>query len=185
MLPRLTALLAVAIAAAACSGGSSSSSPPASSQGPPVVSTLPASGTVRLSDGKTYTVAPPGATLHLDNLKLHIHNVGWNHHIDVGVTPPGTRIYAVFSVDVSNLTTSTQTISAIQIWLRNTLNHTFLASAGAKVPDPLIGRSVQPGQTVTGDLVFPLPGRMEGGLLVYRFGDTPAKATHVGIARYA
>jgi hypothetical protein len=185
MLLRLTALLAVAIAGTACSHGSSSSSPPASSHGPPVVSTLPASGTVKLSDGKIYTVAAPGATLHLDNLKLHINKVGWNHHIDVGVTPPGTRIYAVFSVDVSNLTTSAQAISAIQIWLRNTLNHTFLASATAKVPDPLIGRSVQPGQTVTGDLVFPLPGRMQGGLLVYRFGDTPAKATHVGIARYS
>jgi len=184
MLLRLTALLAVVLAAAACSS-SSGSSAPASGQGPPTASTLPASGTVKLSDGKIYTVAAPGETLHLDNLTLHINKVGWNRHIDAPVTPPGTRTYAVFSVDVSNGTKTTQSIQATQIWLRNTLNHTYLASVAAKVPDPLIGQRIQPGQKVTGDLVFALPGHMQGGLLVYRFGDQPATATHVGIARYS
>jgi len=184
MLLRLTALLAVVLAAAACSS-SSGSSAPASGQGPPTASTLPASGTVKLSDGKIYTVAAPGETLRLDNLTLHINKVGWNRHIDAPVTPPGTRTYAVFSVDVSNGTKTAQSIQATQIWLRNTLNHTYLASAAAKVPDPLIGQRIQPGQKVTGDLVFALPGHMQGGLLVYRFGDQPATATHVGIARYS
>ena len=72
MLFRLTTLLAVALAVAACSSGSSPSSPSPTSSGAPVATTLPASGTVRLSDGITYTVAAPGRTLHLDNVTLRI-----------------------------------------------------------------------------------------------------------------
>jgi hypothetical protein len=48
----------------------------------------------------------------------------------------------------------------------------------------LIGRQLQAGERTTGTLAFPLPGKQPGGLLVYRFGDTPAGARHVGIARY-
>jgi Domain of unknown function (DUF4352) len=184
VLARLTTVLAITLAAAACGGGgsSSSSAPPASS-GPPVATTLPPSGTVRLSDGITYTVAAPGSTLRLDNLTLRIDDVTWTKHVSVPVTPPGTRIYAAFRVTVTNLTNTAATIPATQIWLRNTANHTFLVAA-APVSQPLVGRTVQPGQHATGTLVFPLPSRMRGGLLVYRFGDEPAKATHVGIARY-
>ena len=181
---RISALLALVLAAAACGGGSSGGDSAPVSHGPPVVSTLPPSGTVRLSDGIVYTVAKPGTTLHLDNLTLRIVAMHWSSHVSVQVTPPGTRVYAVFTVTIGNQTSSAAVVQSTQIWLRNTLNHTFLAAAGADAPHPLIGRSVQPGQRATGTLVFPLPGRMQGGLLVYRFGDRPATAKHVGIARY-
>jgi hypothetical protein len=180
---RLTALLAIALATAACSGGSSSSSSGGATSGPPVATTLPNAGTVRLSDGKTYTVVAPGQTLELDNLALKIRSLSWHKNVSVTFKPPGTSTYAVFTVTVENRGDQAGTVLATQIWLRSTLNHAYLA-ADADVPRPLIGKQVQPGAKVTGALVFPLPGRVDGGLLVYRFGDTPAGAKHVGIARY-
>jgi hypothetical protein len=181
---RLTALLAIVLAAAACSGGSShSSSGGATSSGPPVATTLPDAGTVRLSDGKTYTVVAPGGTLQLDNLALKIQSLDWQKNVSVTFKPPGTSTYAVFTVTIENRSDQAATVLPTQIWLRSTLNHTYLA-ADADVPRPLIGKHLQPGAKATGTLVFPLPGKVEGGLLVYRFGDTPAGATHVGIARY-
>jgi hypothetical protein len=182
---RISALLALVLAAAACGGGSSGGDSAPVSHGPPVVSTLPPSGTVRLSDGIVYTVAKPGTTLHLDNLTLRIVAMHWSSHVSVQVTPPGTRVYAVFTVTIGNQTSSAAVVQSTQIWLRNTLNHTFLASGTAKVAGQLIGKTLGPGESVTGSLVFPVPGKQQGGLLVYRFGDTPAKATHVGIARFS
>ena len=85
----LTALLAIALATAACSGGSSSSgsSTAGSTPGAPVAKTLPTSGTVRLSDGITYTVAAPGQTLSLDNLSLKIRSMRWQKDVSVPVKP--------------------------------------------------------------------------------------------------
>ena len=168
-------------------GGSSSPSGPSSS-GPsvPTATTLPPSGTVKLPDGITYTVAAPEQTLRLDNLTLRITGLDWRSSVPGAVGPPGTKLYAVFRVRLGNAsTTEPGTVSATQIWLRNTLNHTFLASGTAKVPRQLIGMTLSPGQTVTGTLVFPVPGKQQGGLLVYRFGDTPASAKHVGVARFS
>jgi FlaG/FlaF family flagellin (archaellin) len=186
VLTRLVTLLLIALAATACSGGGSSASGPTSS-GPtvPSASTLPPSGTVKLADGIIYTVAAPGTNLSLDNLTLRILGVAWRKHVSVAVEPPGTSIFAQFTVRITNDTTETATVGATQIWLRNPLNHTFLAAATAVVPKQLIGASLAPGQATTGTLVFPLPGRQQGGLLVYRFGDTPASAKHVGIARFS
>ncbi|MDX6523691.1 MAG: hypothetical protein QOI17_1204 [Gaiellales bacterium] len=188
MLTRLTTLLLIALAATACSGGAagsfSASGPAGSGLTVPTASTLPPSGTVKLADGIIYTVAAPGTTLRLDNLTLRILSVAWRKHISVAVEPPGTSIFAQFTVRITNGTTDTATVGATQIWLRNPLNHTFLAAATAQVPKQLIGASLAPGQATTGTLVFPLPGKQQGGLLVYRFGDTPASAKHVGVARF-
>jgi uncharacterized protein DUF4352 len=181
---RLTALLAMVLVAAACSGGSSaSSSGGGATSGPPVATTLPGSGTVRLSDGKTYTVAAPGQTLQLDNLGLKIRSLSWQKNVSVKYKPPGTSTYAVFTVTMENRGDQAETVQPTQIWLRSTVNHAYLA-ADADVPRPLIGKQLQPASKATGTLVFPLPGKLDGGLLVYRFGDTPAGAKHVGIARY-
>jgi hypothetical protein len=186
VLARLSAPLVIVLIAAACSGGGTAATR-STGGGPtvPTATTLPDSGTVRLADGITYTVAAPHATLSLDNLTLRILGVAWKQRVSVAVVPPGTSIFAEFTVRITNGTAGSATVAATQIWLRNQLNHTFLAAATAQVPRQLVGMKLAPGQTVTGTLVFPLPGRQQGGLLVYRFGDTPASAKHVGIARYS
>ncbi len=186
---RLTGLLVIALLAAACMGGSgsgSSAGSTAAGSSVPTATTLPPSGTVKLPDGVVYTVAAPGQTLRLDNLTLRIAGVSWRTSVPGAVGPPGTRMYAVFRVRLGNAsTTQPGTVSPTQVWLRNTLNHTYLASGTANVPRQLIGMTISPGQTVTGSLVFPVPGKQQGGLLVYRFGDTPASAKHVGVARFS
>jgi hypothetical protein len=184
VLLRLTALVAILLATAACSGGSSGATSAGSGPSAPTATVLPASGTAKLSDGITYTVAAPGTTLRLDNLALRIIGLSWEKHVPVTVTPPGTRTFAVFTVSVTNGGNQAATVQPTQVWLRTMLNHTYLAAPGANTPRPLIGRQLQAGERVTGTLAFPLPGRQQGGLLVYRFGDTPAGARHVGIARY-
>jgi Domain of unknown function (DUF4352) len=187
VLTRLTGLLLVATLAASCMGGgsSASSSSPVSSA-VPTATTLPASGTAKLPDGIVYTVAAPGQTLRLDNLTLRLVSLQWRTSVPGAIAPPGTKLYAVFRARLGNADpTHPGQVSPTQIWLRNTLNHTFLASGTAHVPHQLIGMTIAPGQTVTGTLVFPVPGKQQGGLLVYRFGDTPAKAKHVGVARFS
>jgi hypothetical protein len=183
---RLTAPLALLLLAAACSGGGSATS---TGGGPtenpvPTADTLPPSGTVRLSDGVVYTVVAPGATLKLDNVTLHIDHLQWRRHVSVAIKPPGTRVYAVFTVTMGNLSGSDETVLPTQIWLRNEGNRPFLAASQAGVPDPLVGAMLPAGGKVTGTLVFPLPQKLAGGLLVYQLGDLPATAKHVGIARY-
>lgn len=188
MLTRLTGLLLIAVLAVACMGGGGGSSSGAAASGPsvPTATTLPPSGTAKLPDGKVYTVAAPGRTLRLDNLTLRILGLEWRASVPGAIAPPGTKLYAVFRTRLGNAsTTEAGNVSPTQIWLRNTLNHTFLASGTARVPHQLIGMTLAPGQTVTGTLVFPVPGRQQGGLLVYRFGDTPAHAGHVGVARFS
>jgi hypothetical protein len=178
--------LAVLLLAAACSGGGSASSTPAGSTAAsvPTAATLPPHGTVKLSDGVIYTVVAPGATLKLDNVTLRIDNLRWDKSVSVPITPPGTRVYAVFTVTVINLSGGDTTLSPTQIWLRNEGNRPFLAAGRAAVPRPLVGAALPAGGSVTGTLVFPLPAKLAGGLLVYRLGDLPATAKHVGIARY-
>src|SRR6478752_5889212 len=88
---RLTALLAIVLATTACSGGSSGATSAGSGPSAPTATVLPASGTVKLSDGITYMVAAPGATHRLDNLALRIVGLRWEKHVPVTVTPPGTR----------------------------------------------------------------------------------------------
>ena len=176
------------LAAAACSGGGSASAGhPTSSTAPtvPTADALPRTGTVKLSDGVIYTVVAPGATLKLDNVTLRIDKVEWLKHLSVAVPPPpGTRVFAVFTVTVDNRSSEDATLGLAQIWLRNEGNRPFLAAGQADVPHPLVGASLPAGETITGTLVFPLPAKLAGGLLVYRLGDLPATAKHVGIARY-
>ncbi|HYW28705.1 MAG TPA: DUF4352 domain-containing protein [Gaiellales bacterium] len=185
---RLVAPLLLALIAAGCMGGSGSASTVGSggTSAVPAAQTLPASGTAKLPDGKVYTVAAPGQTLRLDNLTLRIIALQWRSSVPGAIALPGTKLYAVFRVRLDNASaTQPGTVAPTQIWLRNTLNHTFLASGTAKVANQLIGKTLAPGEALTGTLVFPVPGKQQGGLLVYRFGDTPAKATHVGIARFS
>jgi hypothetical protein len=185
---RLVALLLLALLAAGCMGGSGSASLGTSggTSAVPAAQTLPASGTAKLPDGKVYTVAAPGRTLSLDNLTLRIIAVQWRSSVPGAISPPGTKLYAVFRVRLGNASgTEPGTVAPTQIWLRNTLNHTFLASGTATVAGQLVGKTLGPGESATGSLVFPVPGKQQGGLLVYRFGDTPARANHVGIARFS
>jgi len=184
----MTAPLALLVVAAACSGGGSTGGDHGGATGAPPVptaDTLPQSGTVKLSDGVIYTVVGPGSTLKLDNVTLHIDQLVWRKRVSVPIKPPGTRIYAVFTITVGNLTGDGVVLPLTQIWLRNEGNRPFLAAGRAGVPDQLVGAMLPAGKTVTGTLVFPLPSKLAGGLLLYRLGDLPATAKHVGIARYA
>src|SRR3954447_10143594 len=122
------ALLVLALVAAGCmGGGGSSSGSTAGSSSVPTATTLPSSGTVKLPDGTVYTVAAPGQTVRLDNLTLRIVQLSWRSSVPGAVAPPGTRLYAVFRVRLANIGTAAGTVAPTQIWLRNTLNHTFLA----------------------------------------------------------
>jgi hypothetical protein len=183
VIPLLTLLLA-----SACSGGGSASSgaPPASS-GPSVqeVTQLPASGTVRYS-GRIYTVAARGTTLKLDDVTLRIDTFGWSKNVPVQVKPPGTATFGVFQLTITNLSDQDVTLRATQIWLLDEGNHPFIPAPGAQVDNPLIGKVVPAGGTVTGTLVYAVPKRVSGGLLLYRLADAEgiAKAEHVGLLRY-
>ena len=181
---RAVLLAALALAACGCSGGGSAGSSAGSNTAPPS-STLPTSGTVTYKDGKVYTVAPLGAKLVLDDVSVKVDGVEWTKNVDAPL-PPGTRIFGVVRLTVTNRSGATQTVAPTQIWLLDSRNHAFLASAAAKVDQPLLGTPIGAGQSVTGTLVFPVPGRQTGNLLVYRFADATriADAKHVGLVRY-
>lgn len=174
--------------AAACNGGSSSGGP-STSHGPtvPQASTLPASGTVQLPDHRIYTVAPLGQTLTLDDIALKIHRVRWRRSVPRAAASPGTSVFAVIEVSVTNRTTTAQKVGPTQIWLIDQANQPFLASPLARVARPVIGQPIAPGKTFTGNLAFGLPRRIPGSLLVYRFADSNAiaHAKRVGVARYS
>ena len=175
-------LVAVVLGASGCSGGGAGS--PAGSNTAPPSSTLPTSGTVTYK-GKVYTVAPLGSTLVLDDVSVKVEGVEWTKKVEAPL-PPATSIFAVVRVTLTNTSGVTQTVAPTQIWLLDSKNHAFLASAAAHVHDPLVGMGLGPGQSATGTLVFPAPGRQSGNLLVYRFADAThiADANHVGLVRY-
>ena len=173
--------------AAACSGGSSAGS--SSTHGPtvPQATTLPASGTVQLPNHLIYTVVPAGQTLQLDDIALKILNVGWTRTVKGAVKPPGTTIFAIVAVTITNRTSKTQKVGPTQIWLIDPGMQVFLSSPAAQVPRPVVGHPIPAGGTYTGHLVFALPRKVPGGLLVYRFADADAiaHAKRVGVARYS
>jgi hypothetical protein len=187
MLRRLAPVM-ILLAAAACTGGNSSSSPQPSTTSAsriPEAQQLPAEGTVRYS-GRVYTVAAPGSTLELDDVSLQIDSFGWQKNVAVAVEPPGTTTFGIFQVTVTNRGDQPATILPTQIWLLDTGNHPFIAAAGAGIDQPLIGKTVPAGKSVSGVLVYPVPKKIEGGLLLYRLADAEsiAKAEHVGFLRY-
>lgn len=170
-------------AAAACSGGGSSS---ATSSSVPTATTLPGSGTVSLG-GRVYTVAAPGQTLSLDDIKVRVHGVRWVRSAGVPAAPPGTTRYAIATLTVANAGTVPYRIALTQIWLLDPARVPYLAAARSSAPRPLVGAELAPGGSRTGTLVFPAPRKFPAGsLLVYRFADAGAiaKAKHVGIARF-
>jgi Domain of unknown function (DUF4352) len=173
------------LAAAGCSG---SSSPPATGTASVrTASTLPASGTVKLPDGRIYTVAAPGQPLRLDDVEVDLRRVKWSKSVKVAVAPPGTSEYAIVKASVTNRSKVTRKITLTQFWLLDPSRHEYLAAPGSNVPRDLVGRLINPGQTVRGTLVYPTAGRFSTGtLLVYRFADSAAiaKARHVGLARF-
>jgi hypothetical protein len=177
------ALLAGALVAAGCSGGGSGGS--AGSNTAPPSSTLPTSGTVTYTDGKVYTVAPLGGKLVLDDVSVRVGGVAWSKGLGAPL-PPGTTIFGVVRLTVTNTSDVAQTIAPTQIWLLDSKNHAFLASPAAQVDHPLVGITLGPGQSATGTLAFPAPARETGNLLVYRFADATriARAQHVGLVRY-
>lgn len=188
---RLVALVVVAACLAGC-GGSGDSNTGAS--GPTRVATLPTSGTVTYTDGRIYTVAPLGTVLHLDDIDVKVQSVQWKPKVDLGSAggvsikpPPGTKTFGVVTLTVTNTSHRPERLGVTQIWLRNAAGSPYLASATARVPDNLLQMPLPPGKPVTGALVYPAPRRETGYLLVYRFDDSRAiaKATHVGLLRYA
>ena len=181
---KLAAVLVAALCLAGCSSGGGDSSTAA--QGPPVVSTLPTSGTVKYKDGRIYTIAPLGRTLHLDDIAVRVQRVVWRRSVKVGFKPPGTKIFALVTLTVTNPTRSRQQVGLTQIWLRDAAGNPILAAASATVPKNLLEMPIPPGATVTGTLVYPAPQRETGYLLVYRFADAKAiaKAKHVGLLKY-
>jgi hypothetical protein len=176
-------LLAASLAAAGCSGGGSASS--GGSNTAPPSSTLPASGTVTYTDGKVYTVAPLGSKLVLDDVSVKVDGIEWSKGLGAPL-PPGTTIFGVVRLTITNASGVAQTVAPTQIWLLDSKNHAFLAAPAAQVDHPLIGVTIAPGQSATGTLAFPAPGRQTGNLLVYRFADATkiAQANHVGLVRY-
>jgi Domain of unknown function (DUF4352) len=157
-------------------------------------STLPASGTVKLPDGRIYTVSAPGHPLRLDDIEVDLRRVKWSKSVKlytpshrVEVPPPGTSDYAIVKAAVTNRSKVTQKISLTQFWLLDPSRHEYLAAASSNVPGNLLNRLINPGQTLRGTLVYPTAGRFSSGeLLVYRFADSAAiaKAKHVGLARF-
>jgi Domain of unknown function (DUF4352) len=180
---RRAVLLVAAVVAAGCSDGGAGSSAPSDTA--PPSSTLPHSGTVTYTDGKVYTVAPLGSKLVLDDISVKVDGIEWTKAIDAPL-PPGTTIFGVVRVTITNTSKAAQTVAPTQIWLLDSKNHAFLASAAAHPGGALIGLALAPGQSGTGTLVFPAPRRETGNLLVYQFADATriAQAHHVGLVRY-
>lgn len=180
---RAALLLAAALAAAGCSGGGAATS--GGSNTAPPSSTLPVSGTVTYTDGKVYTVAPLGSKLVLDDVSVKVDGIEWTRNVDAPL-PPGTTVFGVVRLTLTNTSGVAQTVAPTQIWLLDSKNHAFFASPTAQVDHPLVGMSIAPGQSATGTLVYPAPGRQKGNLLVYRFADAThiAEARHVGLVRY-
>ncbi len=166
--------MALALTVAACSGsGGGSSTTTATSTGPPK---------------PTYTIAKPGTELQLGDISVSIVSIDWRRHVSNTVAIPGTHIYAVVSLRVTNSGTDTGTITPTQFWLLDSSHHEFLASPKAGVASPLIGRAVHPGATVTGTLAFGTPLRFgTGSILVYQFEDAHAiaSATKVGLVQFS
>ena len=182
---RLGALVAVAVTLAGCGGGGGgTSTEPVTA---PPVSTLPTSGTVTYTDGRVYTVAPLHTALRLDDVVVRVKSVVWRRSVKVGFKPPGTTMYGLVTLTVTNLTHTSQKVALTQIWLRNAAGAPYLAAATAGVPRNLLGLPIPAGKSVTGTLVYPAPQRETGYLLVYRFGDAKAiaKAKHVGLLAYS
>jgi Domain of unknown function (DUF4352) len=188
---RLVALVAVAACLAGCSSGGSSST---GSLVPKRVATLPTSGTVTYTDGRVYTVAPLGSVLRLDDIAVKVQSVAWKPKIDLGSIagvavkpPPGTKIFGLVTLTVTNRSRKPERLGVTQIWLRNAAGSPYLASATARVPENLLRMPIPAGKSVTGVLVYPTPRKETGYLLVYRFDDSTAiaKANHVGLLRYA
>ena len=182
---RVAALVLAVLVAAGCSGGGSAAS--GGTNTAPPSSTLPVSGTVTYTDGKVYTVAPLGSKLVLDDVSVKVDGIEWTRDLKAPL-PPGTTMFGVVRVTLTNTSGVDQTVAPTQIWLLDSKNHAFLSSAAAaaEVGHSLVGMSIGPGQSATGTLVYPAPGRQKGNLLVYRFGDATAiaHAMHVGLVRY-
>jgi hypothetical protein len=182
---RLGAVVGLALVVAGCSSGGGGSS--AQPGGPPVVTQLPTSGTVRYQgDGRIYTIAPLGRVLRLDDMDVQVRSVTYRRGVKVRFKPPGTTTFAVVTLTITNVTKKRQIVGPTQIWLRNAAGFPYLAARTTGVPRDLLTTPIPAGAAVTGSLVFPVPRRETGYLLVYRFDDASAiaKAKHVGLVKY-
>jgi hypothetical protein len=176
-------LIVASALAAGCNGSSSGSSgaaPASSKETVRTAQTLPAQGTVRLPDGRIYTVAAPGEVLRLDDVTLKINGLTWSQASDPDAVPPGVKYVATADLTIGNTTSQAQTVGPTQIWLLAG-TATFVANPGG-----IINKPVPAGETRNGKVSFFVPRKQIGGLMLYRFADAAAiaKATHVGVARY-
>jgi hypothetical protein len=160
-----------------CSGGGSSSS--AASSGTHT--------TTGAQPNQKAVTARPGTTLTVGDISVKMNRMTWQAHAGVDHPIPGTRIYAVVSLRVTNNGTSAGVITAPQFWLLDALHREYLATAKDTVPNPLIGKKVAPGTSVNGTLVFGTPRKLAGGfVLAYQFKDATsiADAKLVGLLAF-
>ena len=122
------------------------------------------------------------------DIGLRIDRLRWRNDAGVSMPPLGTMTYAVVTMTIENRGSEQASVQPTQIWWLSATNHTFLPAPpdGTDVPRSVLGRSLEPGQKITGTLVFPLPRHTGGGLLVYTFADAAAiaMAKDVGVARF-
>jgi Domain of unknown function (DUF4352) len=183
LLPALAAVLVLGGCASGGGGGGSSTGP----SGPPVVTRLPTSGTVRYKgDGRIYTIAPLAHALRLDDIDVQVRGVAYRRSVAVAFKPPGTKTFAVVTLTITNDSKKRETVGPTQIWLRNADGFPYLAAQTTGTPKTLLTTPIPAGGSVTGDLVFPVPQQETGYLLVYRFADAGAiaKAKRVGLVKY-
>jgi uncharacterized protein DUF4352 len=178
-------LLLLACLAAGCgdsgSSGQTTGAGGSSQLSAPAATSLPREGTVTLPDKRVWTVVGPGKPLQLDDIVLVVRRVTWKQGAGAANATLGSKVHATATVTITNSGREDAAISPTQLWLYDSRNVAHLAAPGG-----LIGRPVPAGGRVTGRVVFPMPGKTAGGLLVYSFADAAAiaKATHVGLARY-
>ena len=132
-------------------------------------------------------MAKPGATLSVGDISVKMLKMQWERQPGVKHAIPGTRIYAVVSLRVTNNGAVAGTVTPTQFWLLDVLHREYLAAAQNDVPNPLIGKKVAPGKSVNGTLVFGVPRKLTAGfVLAYQFKDAKsiAKATEVGLLQF-
>ena len=164
---RLTARLRSLLATAACSGGGSLAAPPPPAAAP---SAPTADSAARLGHGQAV------GRRHLHGGRARHHAAagqpdaahrwacGGRRHVPVTVTPPGTRIFAVFTVtDRQPTATRPRPWSRRRSGCATTLNHTVPGRRRRRHAAPADrAASCRPASAITGTLGFPLPGKQAG-----------------------
>ncbi len=176
--PGFVALIALAAVLAGCSGGGSGSSG----------STTSSASTTGVAPSQKAVVAKPGTTLSVGDISVKMLKMQWERQPGVKHAIPGTRIYAVVSLRVTNNGTAAGTVTPTQFWLLDVLHREYLAAAKNDIPNPLVGQEGRArARASNGTLVFGVPRKLTAGfVLAYQFKDAKsiAKATEVGLLQF-